>query len=219
MNDYRGIHGRPNAQFVERRCDNGELRMSIWTGTEAIKKGEEITVSVDESGNTHSTSIGIGSVGKLRKVVVESQETATVVVVSWPIRRRLGEETEGSGLVGGKVDTNKTKHRKELSFSTVYTLQSLLCTPGRTVRCFTLNRNPGVMAGLATSAGISSFITWSTCSGHRSLNGLRSFATYAAARRSNIPNRRVLDRASHSTGPSQISRVCFTIPCFSFRFS
>lgn len=45
VNDYRGIRARPNAQFEERRIDRGELRMSIWTGGEAIKKGEEILVS------------------------------------------------------------------------------------------------------------------------------------------------------------------------------
>jgi len=44
VNDYRGIRARPNAQFEERRVDNGELKMSIWTGSEAIKKGEEILV-------------------------------------------------------------------------------------------------------------------------------------------------------------------------------
>jgi len=45
VNDYRGIRARPNAQFEERRVDKGELRMSIWTGGETIKKGEEILVS------------------------------------------------------------------------------------------------------------------------------------------------------------------------------
>ena len=83
VNDYRGIRGRPNAQFAEKRCDNGELRMSIWTGSEVIKKGEEIIVSVDGFEYTHLTSVGIGSIGKLRKVVVGSQKTSTVVVVSW----------------------------------------------------------------------------------------------------------------------------------------
>ena len=46
LNDYRGIRARPNAQFEERRVDDGELRMSIWTGSEMIKKGEEILVGV-----------------------------------------------------------------------------------------------------------------------------------------------------------------------------
>ena len=45
VNDYRGIRAKPNAQFEERRADNGELRMSIWVGSEAVKKGEEILVS------------------------------------------------------------------------------------------------------------------------------------------------------------------------------
>ena len=45
VNDYRGIRTRPNAQFEERRTEIGELRMSIWTCGEAIKKGEEILVS------------------------------------------------------------------------------------------------------------------------------------------------------------------------------
>jgi hypothetical protein len=72
VNDYRGIRIKPNAQFGERRCDNGELRMSIWTGSEVIKKGEEIVVSVDGSQYTRLTVIGIGCLGELRKVVVES---------------------------------------------------------------------------------------------------------------------------------------------------
>ena len=45
VNDYRGIRSRPNAQFEETRAREGELRMSIWTAGEAIKKGEEILVS------------------------------------------------------------------------------------------------------------------------------------------------------------------------------
>lgn len=49
LNDYRGIREKPNAQFLERRCDNGELRMSIWTDSAVIKKGEEILVSVAKS--------------------------------------------------------------------------------------------------------------------------------------------------------------------------
>ncbi|KAF9786085.1 SET domain protein [Thelephora terrestris] len=53
INDYRGICGKPNAQFEERRGDNGELRMSIWTGGEAIKKGEEILVSYGKSWWSH----------------------------------------------------------------------------------------------------------------------------------------------------------------------
>ena len=118
---------------------------------------------------------------------------------------------EGGGRDGGKwvrreqggtqtgPNTGRTCH--------FHRLHSLFCTPGRTLPCFIFNRSPGVMAGLPTSASISSFITWSTCSGHRSLHGLRSFATFAAARRSNLPNRGVLDRTSITTGPSQNFRV------------
>lgn len=65
------------------------------------------------------------------------------------------------------------------------------------------------MAGLATSASISSFISWSTCSGHRSLAGLRSLATHAGTRRSNIANRRLLDRTATVTGASQIHKRHF----------
>jgi hypothetical protein len=81
INDYRGICGKPNAQFEERRGDTGELRMSIWTGGEAIKKGEEILVSAGEADRTLLTVIGIGSIGQLRKIVVESPATTRVVVV------------------------------------------------------------------------------------------------------------------------------------------
>jgi len=45
VNDYRGIRARPNARFEERRVGKEELRISIWTGSETIKKGEEILVS------------------------------------------------------------------------------------------------------------------------------------------------------------------------------
>lgn len=57
VNDYRGIHAKPNAHFEERRGDNCELRMSIWTGSEAIKKGEEIIVSAGRSEYTQLTRI------------------------------------------------------------------------------------------------------------------------------------------------------------------
>lgn len=67
------------------------------------------------------------------------------------------------------------------------------------------------MAGLATSASISSFITWGTCSGHRSLNGIRTLATYAGTRKSNTPNRSLLNRTATVSGPSPISRVRFSI--------
>lgn len=48
-NDYRGVKAKPNALFRERRTREGELRMSIWSGTDAIKKGEEILVSYGKS--------------------------------------------------------------------------------------------------------------------------------------------------------------------------
>lgn len=49
INDYRGVHAKPNALFQERRTDGGELRMSVWSGSEAIKKGDEILVSYGKS--------------------------------------------------------------------------------------------------------------------------------------------------------------------------
>ncbi|CCM01631.1 uncharacterized protein FIBRA_03692 [Fibroporia radiculosa] len=45
INDYRSINAKPNAVFEDRRTATGELRMSIWSGSESIKKGEEILVS------------------------------------------------------------------------------------------------------------------------------------------------------------------------------
>ncbi|KAL5535225.1 hypothetical protein ACEPAF_3319 [Sanghuangporus sanghuang] len=46
INDYRGIKSKPNAVFKERRTEEGELRMSIWSGDgKAIGKGDEILVS------------------------------------------------------------------------------------------------------------------------------------------------------------------------------
>jgi hypothetical protein len=48
INDYRGVQGveRPNAEFRElREGGTGELRMSVWSLSEGIKKGEEILVS------------------------------------------------------------------------------------------------------------------------------------------------------------------------------
>ncbi|KAH7923984.1 SET domain protein [Leucogyrophana mollusca] len=48
-NDYRGIRGKPNAVFVDGRTQLGELRMSIWSSGEAIKKGDEILVSYGKS--------------------------------------------------------------------------------------------------------------------------------------------------------------------------
>jgi len=45
INDYRGIKAKPNAVFVDYRHASGETRMSVWSGSEAIKKGDEILVS------------------------------------------------------------------------------------------------------------------------------------------------------------------------------
>lgn len=45
VNDYRGIRSRPNAVFEEYRTCTGELRMSVWSGAEQIRKGEEVVVS------------------------------------------------------------------------------------------------------------------------------------------------------------------------------
>ncbi len=45
INDFRSVKSKPNAFFQERRTERGELRMSVWTGSEAIKKGEALLVS------------------------------------------------------------------------------------------------------------------------------------------------------------------------------
>ena len=45
INDYRGVQPKPNALFEERRTANGELCMSVWSGCEGIKKGDEVLVS------------------------------------------------------------------------------------------------------------------------------------------------------------------------------
>lgn len=45
INDYRGISERPNAFFQDNRLSSGELRMSIWSSSEGIRKGDEIVVS------------------------------------------------------------------------------------------------------------------------------------------------------------------------------
>ncbi|KAL1738668.1 hypothetical protein HDZ31DRAFT_50636 [Schizophyllum fasciatum] len=46
VNDYRGVRPKPNAVFKdERHAASGELRIAIWSGTEGIRKGEEILVS------------------------------------------------------------------------------------------------------------------------------------------------------------------------------
>ncbi|KAI0336109.1 SET domain protein [Cubamyces sp. BRFM 1775] len=49
VNDYRGVKSRPNVIFQERRTDRGELRMSVWSGSEPIKKGDELLVSYGKS--------------------------------------------------------------------------------------------------------------------------------------------------------------------------
>ncbi len=49
INDYRGVKGKPNAAFQERRTESGELRMSVWSGAEALKKGDELLVSYGKS--------------------------------------------------------------------------------------------------------------------------------------------------------------------------
>jgi len=48
INDYRGILSHPNAVFAERTV-SGELRMSVWSGSAVIRKGEEILVSYGKS--------------------------------------------------------------------------------------------------------------------------------------------------------------------------
>lgn len=49
INDYRGVKLKPNALFQERTTESGELRMSVWSGSEPIKKGEELLVSYGKS--------------------------------------------------------------------------------------------------------------------------------------------------------------------------
>jgi len=49
VNDYRGIRDKPNAVFVENRTPQGELRISIWSSKDPIKKGDEILVSYGKS--------------------------------------------------------------------------------------------------------------------------------------------------------------------------
>ena len=217
VNDYRGIRGKPNAQFEERRVDNGELRMSIWSGGEAIKRGEEILVSMSRSEYTRQSMIDVGFAGELRKIVMESQTTTSVVVVNAGFVNRAGGNGGGRGRIpsGMRRVANKAKYRKDLSCVTSLTLfRYLLCTPPVSSPA-SFNPSPGVMTGLAAATSISSFITWSTCSGHRSLNGLRTLATYRGADKSYLPNRRLLYRTATVTGPSQTHRVCFLSSCIS----
>lgn len=49
VNDYRGIYEKPNAVFRDIRLSEGELRMSIWSSSEGITKGDEIVVSYGKS--------------------------------------------------------------------------------------------------------------------------------------------------------------------------
>ncbi|KAI0762671.1 SET domain protein [Fomes fomentarius] len=49
VNDFRGINQKPNVLFQERRTEGGELRMSVWSGSEPIKKGDELLVSYGKS--------------------------------------------------------------------------------------------------------------------------------------------------------------------------
>jgi len=49
VNDYRGISGKANAVFLDGRTSFGELKMSIWSSSGEIKKGEEILVSYGKS--------------------------------------------------------------------------------------------------------------------------------------------------------------------------
>lgn len=48
INDFRGVRPKANAVFQDRRIPGGELRMSVWSSTDAIKKGDEILVSYGE---------------------------------------------------------------------------------------------------------------------------------------------------------------------------
>lgn len=45
INDFRGISRRPNAVFRDNRLSSGELRMSVWSSSEGIRKGDEIVIS------------------------------------------------------------------------------------------------------------------------------------------------------------------------------
>ncbi|KAK7694332.1 hypothetical protein QCA50_001515 [Cerrena zonata] len=49
INDFRGVKTKPNAIFEERRTSANELCMSVWSGADPIKKGDEILVSYGKS--------------------------------------------------------------------------------------------------------------------------------------------------------------------------
>ncbi|THH32107.1 hypothetical protein EUX98_g2085 [Antrodiella citrinella] len=45
INDFRGVKLKPNAVLKDQRIAAGDLCIGIWSGTEVIKKGEEILIS------------------------------------------------------------------------------------------------------------------------------------------------------------------------------
>ena len=49
INDYRGISSKPNSIFLDGWTLTGELKMSIWSTNEEIRKGDEILVSYGKS--------------------------------------------------------------------------------------------------------------------------------------------------------------------------
>lgn len=49
INDFRGVSNKSNAQFEDMKSPFGELRMSVWSGNEVIRKGQEILVSYGKS--------------------------------------------------------------------------------------------------------------------------------------------------------------------------
>lgn len=50
VNDYRGIKAKPNAMFKDSTLSSqGELGMAVWSGCQAISRGEEILVSYGKS--------------------------------------------------------------------------------------------------------------------------------------------------------------------------
>lgn len=160
------------------------------------------------------TVICIVSAGELREIVVESP--AAVVVAVSVARRGVpadgGQWKKRKGVDSSGTSRTQTGPNTGRTLPDVTLFRSLFCTPACIFpSCFVLNCTQSGMAGLGTSAGISSFITWSTCSGHRSLNSLRTFATYTGARKNNPPNRRLLGRTATVTSPSTIPRVRFLI--------
>jgi hypothetical protein len=61
INDYRGISSKANSIFLDGRTQTGELRMSIWSTREEIRKGDEILVSYGKSWWRSRTEIkGVG---------------------------------------------------------------------------------------------------------------------------------------------------------------